>query len=102
MREASQPEHRRQNGGERRSIRQSDRIFFRRYRRNEMDRSAASIARRIRLAREGRSEALNELLDVHRNFLRLLATTSLEPALAGKVDASDVVQETLLRAYEAF
>ncbi len=67
-----------------------------------MDRTASGVARCIRLAREGQDEALNGLLDVYRNYLKLLASACLDPALKGKADASDVVQETLLKAYRSF
>jgi RNA polymerase sigma-70 factor (ECF subfamily) len=66
------------------------------------DRSAASIARCIRRAREGQPEALEELLSTYRNYLRLLATTCLDHDVRAKADPSDVVQETLIKAHENF
>ena len=67
-----------------------------------MDRSPSGIARSIRLAREGRQEALSDLLETHRNYLRLLAASCLRREMQGKADASDVVQETLLKVHENF
>ena len=67
-----------------------------------MDRSEAGITRCIRFAREGQPEALNELLEAHRNYLRVLAASCLHREMQGKVDASDVVQETLLKVHENF
>lgn len=67
-----------------------------------MDRTASGVARCIRFAREGQGEALNALLDTYRNYLGFLAATGIDPALRGKVDGSDVVQEALVKAYRNF
>jgi len=67
-----------------------------------MERSPSGIARSIRLAREGQQEALNELLEAHRNYLRVLAASCLHREMQGKADPSDVVQETLLKVHENF
>src|SRR3954453_10962428 len=41
-------------------------------------------------------------LERFRNYLRFLAEIKLDRRLRGRIDASDIVQETLLRAYAAW
>lgn len=67
-----------------------------------LEHNASSVARCIRLAREGQSEALAQILDAYRNYLRLVAATCFERELRGKADPSDVVQEALLKVHENF
>jgi len=67
-----------------------------------MERSEVGIARCIRLARAGQPEALNELLEAHRNYLRVLAASCLHHEMRGKADPSDIVQETLLKVHQNF
>lgn len=43
---------------------------------------------------EGDSDALERLLQLHRPYLKRLAEMKIEPGLAARVDASDIVQET--------
>jgi RNA polymerase sigma-70 factor (ECF subfamily) len=54
------------------------------------------------LARAGEGPALGRLLELYRNYLTLLARTQIGRRLQGKVDASDLVQETFLAAYRDF
>lgn len=53
-------------------------------------------------ARSGESDALGELCDVYRNYLRMLARTGLGPKLKERVEISDVVQETLIEVIRQF
>ena len=46
----------------------------------------------------GDAEAVNRLMDRHRESLRRLIQMRLDKAIAGRVDASDVVQDVLLEA----
>src|SRR5579862_9807398 len=48
---------------------------------------------------QGQSEAVEQLLDVHREPLRRMISLRLDPALAARVDASDIVQDVLLEAH---
>ena len=49
-------------------------------------------------ARKGEPAAVDRLLQQHREPLRRLISLRLDPALAARVDASDVVQDVLLEA----
>jgi len=53
------------------------------------------------LARNGDVAAMNELLSVLRPQLRALANRANSAQLARRVDCSDLVQETLLEAYQS-
>lgn len=53
----------------------------------------------LRLAKRGDGDALGRLLEIYRNYLKLLARLQIGRRLQGKVDASDVVQETFLQAH---
>lgn len=47
-------------------------------------------------------EAWDEILKRFRSFLHWIANYKLPPELKGKVDSSDIVQKTLLKAHECF
>lgn len=56
----------------------------------------------LRLARAGHNVALGKLLELYGSYLELLARLQIGRRLQGKVDASDLVQETFLRAHQYF
>lgn len=56
----------------------------------------------IQQAQEGRTEVLGRLLEAYRNYLNLLARVEIGQRLQGKVDPSDLVQETFLAAHRDF
>ncbi len=47
-------------------------------------------------AKQGEAGAVERLLDTHREPLRRMIGLRLDPALAGRADASDIVQEVML------
>jgi RNA polymerase sigma-70 factor, ECF subfamily len=53
-------------------------------------------------ARRGAADALGRLLERYREYLRLLARLQLDRRVQSKVDASDLVQESLLEAHRDF
>src|SRR5579871_47824 len=56
----------------------------------------------LSLARAGQGAARGALLERFRNYLTLLARLQIDRRLQGKVDPSDVVQETFLEAHRDF
>ena len=53
-------------------------------------------------ARAGDLPAQGRLLELYRNYLRLVARTIIGQALRVRLDASDLVQETFLKAHQEF
>jgi RNA polymerase sigma-70 factor (ECF subfamily) len=53
-------------------------------------------------ARAGQSEALGELCDLYRNYLRMIVRTGMGPRLRERIDLSDVVQEALVEVVRQF
>jgi RNA polymerase sigma-70 factor (ECF subfamily) len=51
-------------------------------------------------AGQGDADAVNQLLDRHRDSLRRMVQFRLDRALAGRIDASDIVQDVLLEAHQ--
>jgi RNA polymerase sigma-70 factor (ECF subfamily) len=64
--------------------------------------SGSELCRLIERARRDEPEALDCLLDSYRNYLRLLARRGLDASVQGKADASDLVQDALLKASQNF
>ena len=53
----------------------------------------------LQAARDGDTDAVNELMNRHRDSLRRMVQARLDRAVAQRVDASDVVQDVLLEAH---
>ncbi|HEY1599281.1 MAG TPA: sigma-70 family RNA polymerase sigma factor [Pirellulales bacterium] len=63
------------------------------------DRSAAQL---LKSAKDAGPGALGSLLELYRNYLRILARSQLTPELLPRATPSDVVQDTFLEAYRDF
>src|SRR4051794_26319359 len=61
-----------------------------------------SSAQLIVLARTGDAVVLGQLLERYRDRLAVLASTQVGRRLQGKLDASDILQETFLAAFREF
>ena len=53
-------------------------------------------------ARAGQAEALGELCDLYRNYLRMVVRSGMGPRLRERVELSDVVQEALVEVIRQF
>ena len=53
-------------------------------------------------SRQGDRSELGRLFELYRRYLRLLARLQIKSRLQGKLDASDLVQETLMQAHRDF
>src|SRR5947209_18913826 len=56
----------------------------------------------IAKARAGEVEALGELCNLYRNYMRMVVRTGLGPRLRERVELSDVVQEALVEVIRQF
>jgi RNA polymerase sigma-70 factor (ECF subfamily) len=63
-----------------------------------MSTNSPETQRLLDQAREGEKSAVEQLLDQHRQPVRRMIDLRLDPALARRVDASDIVQDVLLEA----
>jgi RNA polymerase sigma-70 factor (ECF subfamily) len=61
-----------------------------------------SAGQLLAAARRGEQGSLGRLLELHTNYLRLLASTQLDKRLRTKLSASDVVQDAFCQAYRDF
>ncbi len=66
----------------------------------EMEPSSSETDRLIQLARTGDITARKDLLERHRGRLRQMAMVRMDRRLLSRVDPSDVVQDTLLEAWQ--
>ena len=57
------------------------------------------FASKIAKARSGTSEAIGDLLEPYRNYMRMLASTQMGRSVGKRVSPSDIVQDTMLAAH---
>src|ERR1700722_20851978 len=61
-----------------------------------MEPNSSETQQLLDLARAGDSQAVARLMAMHRDSMHRMISLRLDPAIAARVDASDVVQEVLL------
>ncbi|GAB5405636.1 MAG: sigma-70 family RNA polymerase sigma factor [Aureliella sp.] len=61
-----------------------------------------SVNELIERVRQGGADSLGELLNLYRGYLNVLAKPQVNGRLARRVDASDIVQDTMLAAHRDF
>jgi RNA polymerase sigma-70 factor (ECF subfamily) len=64
--------------------------------------AGSQIEELIAAARQADAGALGRLLEHYRNYLALVARTSIDAVVRAKADPSDMVQETLIKAHVNF
>ena len=69
---------------------------------SSMPPSEAIPERLLEQARAGDQAARGQLLELYRNYLRLMARSLINQPLRVRLDASDLVQETFLKAHREF
>ncbi|MEN6493552.1 MAG: RNA polymerase factor sigma-70, partial [Thermoguttaceae bacterium] len=67
-----------------------------------MDEQHSNVGELIERARQGNAECRDQLFALCRNYLGFAARAQLESWLQVKVDASDLVQQTMLEAHRDF
>ncbi len=63
------------------------------------DSSSGSLQQLLLDAKGGNTDSLGRLLESYQNYLKLLAHSQLDAQVRGRVNPSDVVQETMLEAH---
>jgi RNA polymerase sigma-70 factor, ECF subfamily len=56
----------------------------------------------LTMARQGNTQAMGQLFDLYRQYLKLLAHMEIDKRFQAKIDPSDIVQETFLEAHRDF
>ena len=67
-----------------------------------MNEANSGVEELIRRARIGDRQALGELLEQHRAYLRVIAQRHITGKIAARLDASDVIQQTCLSVFRNF